>query len=107
MDDHERMTRIEERVERFSEQTRAEMQSVDVRLTRIESRLDQMATRTDLEQAINSVVKWVVGTVFGAAVVAVTVMTFALNNAVPKPAAALAAPVVIQLPPLQQVPAKP
>ncbi|GAB3427084.1 hemolysin XhlA family protein [Massilia solisilvae] len=107
----ERFERIDERLERLdhlSEQTREEMRSVDVRLTKIETQLDQMPTKAELELAINSVVKWVVGTMLGAGVVAVTVMTFILNNAVPKQAAAPPAPIIIQLPPgTQVVPSKP
>lgn len=114
MDDNER--RFERIDERFNEIDRRfndvdkRFGQVDVRLARIETRLDQMATREDLEHAINSVVKWVVGTMLGAAIAAVTVMTFVLNNAVPKPAAAsMPAPIIIQLPPPGQVavPAKP
>jgi tetrahydromethanopterin S-methyltransferase subunit G len=113
----ERFTRIDERFvhvdERFTqvderlEQTRQELRSVDVRLTRIETRLEQTVTKADLEKAINSVIKWMVGTMFGAAVVAVTVMTFVLNNAIPKQPAASMAPLIIQLPPsTQTVPGK-
>jgi hypothetical protein len=105
MDNDERITRLEERYERFSEQTRHELQSIDVRLTRIET---DMATKTDLERAINSIIKWVVGTMFGASVAAVTVMTFVLNNAIPRQAPALAsAPVIIQVPPGSQVVPRP
>ena len=107
MDDNElRFNRLEERID----QTRTELQAMDVRLARIETRLDQTATRADLERAINSVVKWVVGTMLGAAVAAVTVMTFVLNNAVPRTIAAPSpAPVIIQLPPAGQAiaPGKP
>lgn len=108
MDDNEhRFNRLDERIDRLSEQTREELQAMDVRLARMET---QMATRVDLEHAINSVIKWVVGTMLGAALAAVTVMTFVLNNAVPRPAAvAPAVPIIIQLPPAgpTAVPAKP
>jgi hypothetical protein len=105
MDNDERITRLDERYERFSEQTRHELQSIDVRLTRIET---DMATKTDLERAINSIIKWVVGTMFGASVAAVTVMTFVLNNAIPRQTPALAsAPVIIQVPPGSQVVPRP
>jgi tetrahydromethanopterin S-methyltransferase subunit G len=101
MDNDQRMDRFEERLE----QTRLEVQTIDVRLTRIETRLDQTATKTDLQQAINSMVKWVVGTMFGASVAAVTIMTFVLNNATPKVAPASPAPIIIQLPPATTGPA--
>jgi predicted site-specific integrase-resolvase len=92
MNSDERMARIEERLERLSEQIRLEKQAVD-------ARLDQMATKADLERAMNSMLKWMVGTTFGAGVVAITVMTFVLNNAVPRAAAVPPAPIIIQLPP--------
>jgi hypothetical protein len=96
MDNDERITRLEERFERQSEQTRQELQSINVRLTKIET---EMATKADLLGATNSILKWVIGTIFGAGVVAVTLMTFVLNNAVPKPAPLPpTAPVIIQLP---------
>jgi hypothetical protein len=105
MDNDERITRLEERYERFSVQTRQELHSIDVRLTRIES---NMSTKSDLDRAINSVVKWVVGTILGSGIAAVTIMTFVLNNAVPKQVPALiTAPVVIQLPPGSQVVPRP
>jgi hypothetical protein len=109
MDNDERITRLEERFERLSEQTRLELQSVNTRLAKIEVRLGQTATTADLAQAINSIVKWTVGTIFGAGVVAITVMTFVLNNAVPKPASPpqSSAPVIIQVPPAAQVLPKP
>jgi hypothetical protein len=101
MDNDQRMGRFEERLE----QTRLEVQVIDVRLTRIETRLDQTATKTDLQQAINSMVKWVVGTMFGASVAAVTIMTFVLNNATPRGAPPSPAPIIIQLPPATTGPA--
>jgi predicted site-specific integrase-resolvase len=95
MDNDERMARIEERLERLSGQITLEKQAVD-------ARLDQMATKADLERAMNSMLKWMVGTTFGAGVVAMTVMTFVLNNAVPRAAAVSPPPVIIQLPPASQ-----
>jgi Flp pilus assembly protein TadB len=104
MDDNNRTDRIEDRLDRLGEQTRQELQSIDVRLTRIETRLDQTATKTDLQQAMNSMVKWMVGMMFGAGVAAVTIMTFVLNNATPRPPGGAVAPVIIQLPPFSQAP---
>ncbi|MFL6675524.1 MAG: hypothetical protein ACJ8LG_19785 [Massilia sp.] len=108
MDNEQRIDRFDERMDRFEErleQTRHEVQSVNVRLAKIETRLDQTVTKTDLQQAINSMVKWVVGTIFGASVAAVTIMTFVLNNATPRAAPVSPAPIIIQLPPLTPTPA--
>ncbi|MGZ3182281.1 MAG: hypothetical protein ACXU8N_07570 [Telluria sp.] len=93
-----------DKLEQFAEETRE-------RLVRIESRLDSieqtMATKADLQQmqaelqrALNANIMWTVGTAIGLGVAAITVMTFVLNNAVPKPApATAAAPIVITIPP--------
>ena len=70
------------------------------RLARIETRLDQTATKADLAELSATMVKWIVGMVSGAGLAAITVMTFVLNNAVPKGAPPSAPqPIVIQLPP--------
>jgi hypothetical protein len=79
------------------------------RMTRIETRLDQTATKADLHEGFNGMIKWVVGTAgfFGAA--AITVMTFVLNNATPKAPPASPAPIIIQIPsqaPAPQAPQK-
>jgi tetrahydromethanopterin S-methyltransferase subunit B len=56
------------------------------RLARIETRLDQMPTKADMREAMNGMIKWMVGTAvgLGAAAVTVTVITFTLNHATPK-----------------------
>lgn len=68
------------------------------RLTRIETRLDQTATKSDLHEAMNGMVKWMVGTAVGLGVAGITVMTFVLNNAAPKAPPATPAPIVITIP---------
>jgi hypothetical protein len=93
VDNDERITRLEERFERQSEQTRQELQSIDVRLTKIET---EMATKADLLDATNSILKWVVGTIFGAGVAAV--------KPAPLPPTS---PVIIQVPPASQVVPRP
>jgi hypothetical protein len=54
------------------------------------------ATKADLSDLAASLIKWMVGTAVGLGVAAITVMTFVLNNAVPK--APAAAPIVIAVP---------
>jgi predicted outer membrane lipoprotein len=62
-------------------------------------RLNQTATKADLRELETTMIKWLIGTLLAVSVAAITVMTFVLNNAVPKPPmAAPAAPVVIYLP---------
>jgi len=76
------------------------------RLVRIEGKLDHAATKADLSDAITGQIKWMVGTaaVLGAA--AISVMTFVLNNAIPRPPSSPAAivqppqqpPIIINVP---------
>ncbi|MGC4396023.1 hypothetical protein [Hydrogenophaga sp. T2] len=81
------------KLEEFAQDTRD-------RLTRIETRLDQTATKADLSEAMNGLVKWVVGTAVGLGVAGITVMTFVLNNATPRAATSPnPPPVIINVPP--------
>ena len=89
---------------------------LDARLETIETRMDgRIATlevkidgkfsavdakfaelRTEMQIGFADLTKWIVGTVIGVAAVTITIMTFVLNNAVPKaPAAAAAQPAPI------------
>lgn len=71
------------------------------RLARIETRLDQMATKADVLEMSATLIKWIVGMVSGASIAAITIMTFVLNNAVPKvgaPPPSPVVPIVIQIP---------
>ena len=65
------------------------------RLMKIETRLDQTATksdigdiRVDMHKGFVDMTKWVVGTAVGMGAAGIVVMTFVLNNAVPKAPAA-------------------
>jgi hypothetical protein len=85
-------TRVE-KLEEFVVETRE-------RLTRIETRLDQTATKADLAELSSTMIKWMIGMASGMSIAGITVMTFVLNNAVPKAAPqAPTAPIIIQLPP--------
>lgn len=59
--------------------------------------------RTEMQKQSAEIIKWVIGMIAGAGAVAITVMTFVLNNAIPKvpPAGPLPAPatVTINIPP--------
>ena len=96
--------RMEDRVkklEEFVDEARTELRQIDVRLTKIEARLDQTATRSDVTDAVNGQIKWIVGTAVALGASAITVMTFVLNNAVPKSPAVPAsqpAPIIITVP---------
>lgn len=78
---------------------------VKIRLERIETKLDHTATREDiskmeakLAEAITGQIKWIVGTAVALGAIAITVMTFVLNNASPKVPMAQPAPTVIVVP---------
>lgn len=85
---------MEERVGKLEEFA----QDAKDRLIKIETRLDQTVTKADLSDAMNAQIKWMVGTAVVLGVAAITVMTFVLNNAIPKVPTAPAvtpAPIVI------------
>lgn len=87
-----------------------DMKDVRDRLGRVEVKLDTFSTKADLADAKADLVKWIVGTAIGLGVAGITVMTFVLNNAIPRvqPAAAPAqAPIIINVPaaPAAQAPA--
>ncbi|MGK5049483.1 hypothetical protein ACQ4WP_26845 [Janthinobacterium sp. GB4P2] len=85
---------------------------IDGRLASIESKMDTKFAelRTDMHKGTAELVKWVVGTAIAMAAVAITVMTFVLNNAVPKAPAAPPAqpqPIVIYAQPAPPAAAPP
>lgn len=67
---------------------------MDARIDDHESRIRKLeeavtAFRLELKESVNTMIKWTVGTVLGAAVAGITVITFVLNHASPQPPAAL------------------
>lgn len=75
------------------------------RLVKIETRLDQTASKhdvavlsADVHKGITDIIKWLVGTAIVLGAAAITIMTFVLNNAVPKAPAAQQQPIIIQVP---------
>ncbi len=93
----------------------SDMKDVRERLARIEVRLDSTATKAEISEIKTGIaemktelIKWVVGTALAMGATALTVMTFVLNNAVPKASTPPQSPIIIQVPtqvPLQ-MPAK-
>jgi hypothetical protein len=94
--------------------TKLESYVIDIRerLPRIETRLDQAATKADLERAVATMIKWLVGTSLGSWALMITIMTFVMNYAAPpqgrfakpEPMAAQGAPaqpspIIITIPP--------
>lgn len=91
----------------------ARMTAVESSIVRIDATLDFMranvATKTDIadvraemHKGYSDMVKWVVGTAFAGLAAFITVMTFVLNNAMPKPAPvaqqASMPPIIINVP---------
>lgn len=71
--------RIEVRVTKLE----ADVVEVRERLIRIETRLEQTATREDVERMGSTLVKWMIGLMFGFTTMTIMVMTFVLNFAAP------------------------
>lgn len=81
------------------EAVETDVRDVRDRLGRVETKLDGLATKAEMHDLKAELIKWTVGTAFGLGSVAIVVMTFVLNNAVPKAAPAIPpAPIVITLP---------
>ncbi|MTV40927.1 hypothetical protein [Duganella radicis] len=100
MDIDARLDKIEVRLDKHDEM----FVNVLERLSKIETRLDHiettMVTKEDLERLTATMIKWMVGMFVGSGIAAITVMTFVLNNAVPKaPPQPPPAPIIIQVPP--------
>lgn len=76
---------------------------VEKAVVRIDAWLPSLATKADVQEASSSMVKWVVGTALAGAAALVTVMTFVLNNAVPKPSAVSQSPTILIVPTTAQL----
>jgi hypothetical protein len=64
-----------------------------------EVRTDVAGVRADVARGFADQTKWIIGAAFGGVATFIVVMTFVLNNAVPKaPAAAAQQPIIINVP---------
>lgn len=101
MDIETHLEKIDSRLDKHDEM----FVNVLARLTKIETRLDhiesRMVTKEDLAQLTATMIKWMVGMFVGSGITAITVMTFVLNNAVPKAPPAPPIPIVIEVPAYQ------
>lgn len=86
------------KLEEFVVEARAELRTIDVRLGKMEARLDVTATKADLQDSANAMIKWIVATAALLGAAAITVMSFVLNNATPKAIPAALPPIVISVP---------
>ena len=56
------------------------------------------AAVAEVHKVSSETIKWVAGIVIGSTILSITLMTFVLNNAIPKSSSPSPAPVVITLP---------
>lgn len=100
--------------------TEARLTAVEQSILRVDVTLagmrEQMATKFDLAElraethkGFAEQTKWIIGTAVGGVAVFITVMTFVLNNATPRPPAQTLQPTVIVVPaaPAPALPAPP
>jgi hypothetical protein len=71
------------------------------RIATLEAKIDGKFAelRTDMHKGFADMTKWIVATVLGVGVFSVTVMTFVMNNAVPKAPASPPSPIVVYVAP--------
>ena len=62
-----------------------------------ELRLEIQKNSSNMQKVATDIIKWVVGMIVGACAVALTVMTFVLNNAVPNTPLAASAPIPVAI----------
>ena len=74
------------KLEQLAEKTGERLASIDTHIAKIETRSEGFATKADLHDATLKLTHWVVGTAIALGATGLTVMTFVLNNAVPKQA---------------------
>jgi len=69
-------------------------------LRSIEEKLDTKFAQfeSNIHKGTAETIKWVVGTAIAMGVIGITIMTFVLNNAIPKAPTAQPAPIIIQVP---------
>ncbi|RFP18598.1 MULTISPECIES: hypothetical protein [unclassified Duganella] len=80
----------------LDERTEAIRDSMEAMRVAVEAKIDSA-----FERAVSQFVKWMVGTLLAGITIVISVMTFVLNNAIPKaqPAAPVAPAVIIQVTP--------
>lgn len=72
------------KLEDFATDTRARLVHIEARLEHMATKEDLAEVRAEIQRRANDLIRWMVGIALGICVAATTVMTFVLNNAVPK-----------------------
>ena len=86
------------KLEEFAAETRDRLARIESRLDGIDARMAMMATKADLAELSERMIKWIAGTAIAMSAAAITVMTFVLNHAVSRAPAVQPAPIIITIP---------
>lgn len=99
---------MEARVSALEEAVKNLPTKADLEALRLDSKVDltevKLGLKSDLLAAESALIKWIVGTAIGLGAAGITVMTFVLNNAVPKTPTAISQPAAGQQPIIINVP---
>jgi len=82
---------MEDRVKKLEESIVNLVSDVGAMKSNYATKADIQAVETSIQKSANETIKWVVGTAIVIAVGAITIMTFVLNNAIPKATSVAAA----------------
>lgn len=96
-----RVARLEDSVARIEKdvlELKTDVHDLKIDVAGIKSQLQHFATKSDLSDMKADMIKWIVGTALAMSAAGITVMTFVLNNAIPKNEKTAQAPIIIHMP---------
>lgn len=96
-----RVARLEESVSRIENdvlELKSDVHDLKIDVAGIKSQLQHFATKSDLSDMKADMIKWIVGTALAMSASGITIMTFVLNNAIPKNEKSPQAPIIINVP---------
>lgn len=94
------------KLEDFADETRERLAGIETRLEEMVTKADMEALRVEMHKGFADLIKWMVGLAVVISATAITVMTFVLNNAVPKaPPPAPQPPIIVYAQPAPVPPA--
>lgn len=85
----------------------ARLKALETALPTLATKVDVAEVRVEIQKSSGELVRWIVGTAIGGIAVFVTLMTFVLNNAVPKAPSSAQQPIIINVPGASAAPAAP
>jgi len=86
------------KLEDFADETRERLARIETRLEETATKADVEALRVEMHKGFADIIKWMVGLAVVISATAITVITFVLNNAVPKTPPATPQPPIIVYP---------